>query len=281
MRKLTGSTSLAIDSQTIFGMPPLEVVRLAGDLGCGHISGTLSPVPWNPCDFPSWSLREDQKLRRELRAAMADTGVSIYLAEGFVVRAGKDVRDLAEDLDIMQELGAVKVSTVCMEPDLPRGLEQLGLLAEMAGARDMGLTLEFAPPHPISNLGMALDAIRHTGRNNVQLVVDAMHFFRSGGSVDELAALDPGLIGYVQLCDAPLVAVCDDYLQEACFHRLAPGDGQLPLKEFVAALPENQVVGLEVPNVDAAEAGRLKSFIGHVVAGARHLLSAQAASGFR
>ena len=164
---------LAIDILTVFGMPPVDVVHLAADLGCRHISASLTPVPWNPCNYPSWSLRDDLKLRRELQAVMADQGVSVRQAEGFAFRPGQDVRNLASDMDTMKELGAIRLSTVSMEPDMPRGLSQLALLAEMAGERGMGLTLEFAPPHPIGNLTMALGAqawrVIGTGRNPERL----------------------------------------------------------------------------------------------------------------
>ena len=104
---------------------------------------------------------------------MADQGVSVRQAEGFAFRPGQDVRNLASDMDTMKELGAIRLSTVSMEPDMPRGLSQLALLAEMAGERGMGLTLEFAPPHPIGNLTMALGAqawrVIGTGRNPERL----------------------------------------------------------------------------------------------------------------
>jgi hypothetical protein len=45
------------------------------------------------------------------------------------------------------------------------------------------------------------------------------------------------------------------YAEEAMYHRLAPGEGELPLAEMLAALPRDLVVGLEVPMLSRAEAG--------------------------
>ncbi|MDB5973090.1 MAG: Xylose isomerase domain protein barrel [Hydrocarboniphaga sp.] len=79
----------------------------------------------------------------------------------------------------------------------------------MAAERGIGLVLEFASPHPINNLQAALAALRHIARPNAQLVIDAMHFFRSGATVADLAALAPGVVGHVQLCDVPLARAVD------------------------------------------------------------------------
>ena len=262
---------LGIELQSVFGMPPVQHVVLAAELGCGNISTGLSPVPWNPYSFPRWSLRDDPDLRREVMAAMRDRDVSISLAEGFGVRPHKDVRDRARDLDLVAELGARQVSAVSMEADMARALDQLATLAQMAEKRGMGLTLEFSPPHPINSLASAQAAIRHIGKTHVRLVIDAMHFFRSGATVAELAALDPDLIGYVQLCDVPLVSRIGDYLQEACFQRMIPGEGELPLRDFLAALPKHLEIGLEVPMLPQPGED-LRSKIGRAVKAARELL---------
>jgi sugar phosphate isomerase/epimerase len=119
----------------------------------------------------------------------------------------------------------------------------------------MDATMEFAPPHPVGDLASALRVIKHVGRPNFHLVIDAMHFFRSGGTAADLRALDPDLIGYAQLCDVPMQPQGQDYLQEAMFARMVPGEGGLPLAEFVAALPPHVPVGLEVPMRAKAEAG--------------------------
>lgn len=239
---------LGIDMQTVFGLPPVEHVKLAAELGCGHISTGAGPVPWKLDRFADWSLRDDPALRREMRAAMRDLGVGLSVMEGFGVRPGVEARDRVRDLDLAAELGAKRASAVCMEPDRARGLDQLTLLAELAHQRDILLTLEFAPPHAINSLASAIGAIREIGHPNIRLVIDAMHFFRSAGDVDELRALDPALVGYVQLCDAPLKGKSQDYLHEACFERLAPGDGELPLIAMVDALSGTTTpIGLEAP----------------------------------
>jgi sugar phosphate isomerase/epimerase len=45
------------------------------------------------------------------------------------------------------------------------------------------------------------------------------------------------------------------YAEEAMYERMAPGEGELPLADMLAALPDDRVVGLEIPMRSRAEAG--------------------------
>ena len=65
-----------------------------------------------------------------------------------------------------------------------------------------------------------------------------MHFFRSGGTVADLEAVDPTLFGCVQLCDGTKEAPAD-LVQESRHGRLYPGDGDLPLRALLAATPRS------------------------------------------
>lgn len=264
---------LGLDLQTMFGMPPVEQVVLAANLDCSYFSTGLGPVPWKLDRFPDWSLRENTGLRRDLIAVMRDRGVALALGEGCIVRAGVDVQDYAVDLDLFAELGARQISTVTMEPDVSRAQAQLALLAELADQRGMGLLLEFAPPHSINTFEKALSAIRRIGKPNARLTIDAMHFFRSGGTIEQLAAAGGGCIGHIQLCDVPLVPTTHDYYQEACFSRKMPGEGDLPLRALLAALPRDIPVGLEIPmQARIGAEGSLEALVARAVALARDLL---------
>jgi sugar phosphate isomerase/epimerase len=265
---------LGIESISVFGLPPVEFVNLAADLGCAHISATLTPIDINPHGYPRWSLREDPVLRRAMIAALRDRGVTISLGEGFTVRAGMDVRQRAADLDTMSELGVKRINTVSMDPDLNRSFDQFATLVELASARGVETTLEFAPGLGVADLPTALLAIRHVGRPDFRLLIDTMHLVRSGSGAADLAALDPLLIGYVQLCDVPLKPRIANYMQESMTERMAPGAGELPLRDILGALPRHLVIGLEIPLQSQALAGASPQHrLGRCVEAARNLLS--------
>ena len=215
-------------------------------------------------------------LRRETKAALRDTGIVVALGEGFVIRA--QTRDWAPELDLMAELGAQGIAPVCMEPDVERALDQMAVLAAMAAERDMLFLFEFAPPHTFNTLESALAAVMAIGRPNARLLLDAMHFFRTGGSIDELTAIDPQMIGHVQLCDAPMTGVGGaDYYREASFERQCPGQGELPLVALLRALRCDVRIGLEVPmQAELIAARDVRDPIRHLFAATQKLLMSAA-----
>jgi sugar phosphate isomerase/epimerase len=249
-------------------------VHLAADLGCRYISTSLTGARLETLGYQIFSLRDDARLRQELLAAMDDRGISISLGEGMVITPGNDVSGLADDLDIMAEIGAAQINTISFDRDRNRTFDQLALLTRMAAERGMGTTIEVAPGMTIGDVPTVLAAIEHVGRPDLRLTLDTMHWARAGFGAAELDELGPDKIGYVQLSDTTRKPRVKSYLQEAMYERLAPGDGELPLSEILTAVPADVVIGLEIPMRSLAESGvgpmdRLRS----CVAAARALLS--------
>jgi sugar phosphate isomerase/epimerase len=253
-RETSRANRVAIEFISVLGLPPVEFIRLAAELGCPRIGMAPEPIARSAM-YPTWSLRNDPLLRREVIAALRDHGVSISLGEGFLLFPGRDIRDTSPDVDLMRELGARQVNLVALDSDLPRAFDQCAVFAELAAARGLGATLEFMPGLPIGDLERGLAAVRHVGRPDFRLLIDAMHFFRSNSSVAALAALGSDVIGYAQLCDVPRIPGDVSYADEARFARLPPGEGDLPLLDFVSALPADVPVGIEIPMRARAETG--------------------------
>jgi sugar phosphate isomerase/epimerase len=253
---------LGIELLSVFGLAPVDYVHLAAELGCSHISTGLTQGHFNPHKYAPWSLRDDPALRRATVAACRDSGVKIALGEGLIARPGIDLRDAGPELDLFAELGTERIGTLSMDPDAPRARDQIAALVEMARARGMAASIEFAPPHPVGTLDAAIALARDIG--GVTVTVDVMHFTRSGGTIAQLKAADPALIGYGQLCDVPLTPPHGDYMKEAMFQRLPLGEGGTAWQDIVAALPRDIPLSLEIPQLAKAEAGvspydRLKS----------------------
>lgn len=252
---------IGLEMLTLLGMPPLEYVKLAAGLGCMEVSTGLTGLPLSMfgivdfAPYPAWSLRDDQALRREMKAAMRDTGVRIGLGEGFRVQADADVRDCASDLDIMAELGAKRINGICMEDNLTMAKDQMAILADMAIERNMAFTIEFFPPTGISSLERALEVVDHIGSGRARILLDTTHLFRTGGTVKQIAMLDPDLIGYVQLSDGRLAPFDEKYMMDSMFAREVPGRGEFPLRELIAALPADVTISLEIPRLDDLKAG--------------------------
>lgn len=246
---------LALGMLSVFGLPPIEFVELAAELGCPRISAAIQGMPLVPLGYPAFSLKDDAALRKDLLAAMDDRGVTISLGDGFLVRPGADVDALRPDLDVMAELGVPRINVVSLDPDLPRTLDQFAALTELAAQRGIGTVVEPVPGLTIGDLPAGLAAAEYVGRSEFRLLVDTMHLMRSGSGASELAAVDPGRIGYAQLNDTTLRPRMDNYLEEAMFERLVPGEGDLPLRDILAALPADIVIEIEVPQRSLALTG--------------------------
>ncbi|WCT74913.1 sugar phosphate isomerase/epimerase [Sphingomonas naphthae] len=265
---------LGIDFISVFGMPPVAFVELAADLGVARIGLGPRPLVVNPGVYPDWSLVDDAALRREVKAALAANAVSIAIAEACLLFPGGDVRDTAPALDVLAELGAPCANIASLDPDRQRTFDQCALYAEMAEARGMRSTVEFAPMLGVPDLATARALVRHVDRPGFAILVDMLHLARSGGTTADLLALDPGEVGHIQLCDGLLEWTMDSYMHEAAAERLCPGTGQFPLAEWLAALPGTVSIGLEMPMQARALAGDAPGdWLGPCVTAARALMA--------
>ena len=252
---LSPQKRIGIDFISVLAQPPVDFVNLAADLGCQRISLALQPITGNPHGYPAWSLRDDPALRRETIAAMRDRGVSLATGEGFFARPDQPVANSGGDMDLMCELGARQITVLSLDPDRARAFDQCAAYAQMAHTRGLKTNVEFVFGLAIGDLPTALEFVRHAGDLDVGVVIDFMHLCRSGAGADEVRALDPAIIGAVQICDAPLKSAFAVYGEEARHHRLPPGQGELPLLELLTALPPEINIGIEVPMFEQAKAG--------------------------
>lgn len=248
-------TPLAIGFLSVFGLPPVQFVDLAADLDCRSISTVVQGVQLLPLGYPPYSLRDDAALRNDLLAAMNHRGVTISLGDGFLVLPGAEMRTYSTDLDVLAELGVPWINAVSIDPDLSRTFDQFAALAELAAQRGIRTAVEPVPGLTVGDLPTALAALAHVGRPDFRLLIDTMHLVRSGSSAADLAAIDPQHIGYAQLNDTTLQPRLDNYMEEAMYERLIPGEGELPLRDILAALPADVVLELEIPQRSLALAG--------------------------
>jgi sugar phosphate isomerase/epimerase len=188
-------------------------------------------------------------------AALSDRGVTISLGDGFLVLPNADMQAFSADLDAMAELGVPRINTVSLDPERERTFDQFAALTELAAQRNIRTVVEPVPGLTIGDIPTAVAALQHVGRPDFRLLIDTMHLMRSGFSATDVAGMDPEHIGYVQLNDTTLVPRIENYMEEAMFERMVPGEGELPLQDFVSALPRDVVVELEVPQRELALAG--------------------------
>lgn len=143
-------------------------------------------------------------------------------------------------------------------------IDRLGALCDRAEIEGLLITVEFMPWSPVASLADATRLVHAVGRRNCAVNLDTWHHFRSGGTVEELAAVDPDLIGNVQLNDVE-VEPWPDVIAETSMGRCLPGQGAGRARAVLDALWSAGVTApitvevfradlLALPARDAAEA---------------------------
>jgi sugar phosphate isomerase/epimerase len=83
--------------------------------------------------------------------------------------------------------------------------------------------------------------VAQAGYSNGTVLVDSLHFARSGGTPTDLIDIAPHLLPYLQIADAtaaPRDSSPSGLRDEALHGRLLPGRGDLPLGDVLAAVPQ-------------------------------------------
>lgn len=235
-------------------MPLAEYAEMAARIGCTFISLNYGGAANRLDERDARTLRESVSLRHELAAAVAAQDLRIELVEGFAITPELSVEKYASDLDAVAKLGARSICAVSLDKELARTNDQFAALAAMGQSRGLAVTTEVGAG-VIRNFDVACRAWEQVAHQNFSLLIDTMHFFRRGANVEDLAAIPTETIGHVQLCDVPMPSQMQDYLEEALFERRAPGDGDLPLSDFLARVPTGVPIGLEIPVRSARDAG--------------------------
>ena len=237
--------SLSLAHLTVLDVGPPHLIELAAEAGFRAVGIRLcSPMPGGV----AYPLRAGSPGLRETRRVMQAFDVVVSDIEVVRVAADTNVRDYAGAFEAGAELGAQRVCINIDDTERARVIDRMGALCDLAGPFGLALDIEFMVWRPVARLEDAVDIVRSTGKANAFVLIDALHLIRSGGTVAAVAALDPALIGSVQLCDAPLASPPQSgIVDEARGNRLLPGEGELPLRELLAALPENVPLSAEIP----------------------------------
>ena len=236
---------IGLEHLTLLGVSPPDLVTVAATAGFDVVGLRIAPAADGERPWPVWP---GSPMLAETIRRCADTGVRVLDAEA--VRLGALASDYGPVLEAAAALGARYVNAICDDPDLRRLSDSFAALTAAAAPYGIRAVVEFMAYRSVRTLAEAVAIAGRSGGGGV--LVDALHVQRCGVSLGALRAVDPALISYVQLCDAPLAApgagaASADAVHEARAARLLPGEGQLPLRELLAALPDGIPVAVEAP----------------------------------
>jgi sugar phosphate isomerase/epimerase len=241
------SRTISLAALSAIECAPPELVTVAATAGFNAVGMRLLPARATDAPPP---IIGDTPMRRETLQRMTDTGISVLDIEVIWLQPEMRPTDYEAMFETGAVLGAKRVLVASGDSDENRMADNLGALCDLAKPYRLSLDIEFIRWTPLIDLDMALRILAKAGRPNAGVLVDCLHAARAGVPPAAMAKIDPARLGYFQLCDAPAEAP-EDLAHEARFNRLAPGEGGLPLRAVIAALPHDLPISVEAPLVVA------------------------------
>ncbi len=244
-------TAFSLAHLTILDQAPPAAIGVAACAGYRYAGLRLLPATPDGVAYP---LMADAALLRDTLACMAATGVGVFDLE--IVRLGPatDPRGFLPLFETGARLSARAVLVAGDDPDPARLCERFALLCDLGAPFGLSMDLEFMPWTTVPDLAAAVRIVGAAARPNGGILVDALHFDRSGSNPAELAALPRAWLHYVQLCDAPSGRPADTaaMIHTARAERMFPGEGGIDLDAILHPLPRDLPVSLEVPTATLA-----------------------------
>lgn len=156
---------------------------------------------------------------------------------------------LTELVDIAAELGARNLLCVSSDPDMAATTAKFQAMVDRAKGTGVRVNLEFGIFTEVKSIHMARAILEQVEGEAKALLVDTLHWARSGGTADDLAAIPRAWLTYCQPCDAPAegpdVTNFDAIIDDAINRRMPLGQGGLPLAAMVDALPDTLPMAIE------------------------------------
>jgi sugar phosphate isomerase/epimerase len=226
---------------------PLQQIEAAAAAGFAAVGLCI-----NPPDRLGASLVRDQVQRRLVKERLADLDMRVLDIEVFPLLPEIDVAALSPVLEAGADLGAKFVLVTGNDTDEQRACDHFAQLCDLAGSLGLRPMLEFISYRDLRDIQQAERWLRQVGHPAAGMCVDALHLFRSGGTLDDLKQVRPSDIGYAQICDAASMQPAQyfseqELVRESRTDRRLPGEGVLPLTAFLAALPPGLEISVEAP----------------------------------
>jgi sugar phosphate isomerase/epimerase len=237
---------VAISPPTLPDTPPIEYVEAAAAAGYDAVGLRLVRSPL----FSFYPVVGNAPLIRELKLILASSGLSVLDILTFYLQPATDFDTFEPALALGAELGARYALVAGDDAEWARLRDSMGRFCDMAAPFGISAALEFAVIRPLATLSQALRLLSELGRKNGVICLDPLNFVRGGGSAAFLRGLEPRLFPYAQLSDGVLAPGEPDLSKLGRMspnERRMPGDGTVPLRQILDALPAGLPLSVEIP----------------------------------
>lgn len=243
---------LALHHLSLLDIAPEDLPAIAREVGFSRVSVFVTPPSPDLDIFPR--IKPGQSCRAFTDACRAN-GVLVHNIDVFSMGPEARVESVEAALDLGAEIGAQRLTALVQDPDLGRAAALMADLSEAAESRGIKVSIEFMKFSALRSIKAGADFVAQVGHPNLSLLVDPLHLVRTGGTISDLKAIDPALIGAAQFCDGPLAAPANAFA-EAVEDRGIPGEGGFPLVDFLLSLPGDCPLDIEVPLKRLSDAGQ-------------------------
>lgn len=232
---------------TAQGHSPAELIDIAAEAGYDCVDArTISMGLPGEMEF---NLAGDKRLFRETRAAVSAAGVTLDSIENARIFDGVEVKDYEGALEAAANLGVRHVLSNVWSEDRGYAQEHFSRLCELAAQYGQTVDLEFVTWSAVKNIRDARNLLEAVQAPNAGILVDTLHYNRSGVCLDELQALPAEWLYCIHICDAPaeIPDNPEQLAKTAREERLFPGKGGINIREIVGGRSW-AVLGVEIPN---------------------------------
>jgi sugar phosphate isomerase/epimerase len=240
------SRPVSLAALTVLELTPPEMVSCAFEAGYSHVGIRL--IPATPTE-PHYDIVGDTPMLREVEARLKGTGVSVLDVEIFRIKPDTRVQDYEAAIATAARLGASDLLVAGNDPEEARQIDTFAAFCDLAKQYRLRASLEFMPWTDAKDLTQAARIVERTNRENAGVLIDPFHLSRSRSRIQDIAAMPPSRLSFMQFCDVPaaIPPTMDAILAEARAERLFPGEGALDLIGLLRAVPKDIPLSIEVP----------------------------------
>jgi sugar phosphate isomerase/epimerase len=227
----------------------IDLISAASEAGFSSVGIRVSGR--RPADVYTGKILGDKTQIREIRSHAVNLGVRISNISAYHIYPDIEIDDLKLMIETGAELGSDIIVATCQDPNFERMVERLGLYSDLAAAAAIKIAIENVAYSETGTVEKAFRVVNSVRQDNLGLLIDPLHLARAGETPAVLASIPEKHIVFAQLCDAAAEKPADlDLPGEARTRRLFPGEGALPLVEFLQALPASLEIEAEIPTLD-------------------------------
>jgi sugar phosphate isomerase/epimerase len=237
---------------TALDLSPPRLIDVAHACGYEQVGLRLLAATAGGTAYP---LMDDRAQLRETKARLAATGIRVADLEIIAFRENTVVASFEPFLDVGRELGAKHTLVAGYDPDLDRFAERFAEYCAMAERYGLTGDLEFMPWTCIPDLVTASRIVEKMESPAAGVLVDALHFDRSGSRLEDISKIPRHRLHYWQICDAPAErpTTMEELIHAAREERMFPGEGGMDLVSLAKAMPADIPISIEVPTATLAK----------------------------